>query len=228
MFKNLFGLEAKRQRTLKQAENAVMREYLSHELPDRNTDWHNTELVALDLETTGLDASKDEIISYGMVSIIDGSVHLDTACHEILSIEQSVPESSAVIHQITDDLTVNGISIKDAIPKILQRLAGKIMLVHFHSIEQGFISAACQKLYGSPFIVPTIDTMKLGDKLLSLSNHTVMPTALRLFNLRKRYGLPQYKAHNALNDALATAELFLAMANEIKPNGKAALKEFLI
>ena len=46
--------------------------------------------------------------------------------------------------------------------------------------------------------------------------------------MRKRYGLPQYKAHNALNDALATAELFLAMASEIKPEGKAPLKEFLI
>jgi DNA polymerase-3 subunit epsilon len=41
------------------------------------------------------------------------------------------------------------------------------------------------------------------------------------------YGLPQYKAHNALYDALATAELFLAMAAEIAPGGNHQIGSFI-
>ena len=46
-------------------------------------------------------------------------------------------------------------------------------------------------------------------------------------NLRPRYNLPQYKAHNALSDALATAELFLAMADNLYPEKPIPLGEFL-
>ena len=51
---------------------------------------------------------------------------------------------------------------------------------------------------------------------------------LRLFNLRPRYNLPRYKAHNALSDAIATAELFMALAAEMAPGGhNCELRQFL-
>jgi len=50
---------------------------------------------------------------------------------------------------------------------------------------------------------------------------------LRLFNLRASHHLPRYPAHNALSDALATAELFLALAAEANPAGKAMLGDFM-
>ena len=56
---------------------------------------------------------------------------------------------------------------------------------------------------------------------------TIQPGNLRLFNLRPHFGLPQYKAHNALYDALATAELFLAMAAEMAPNGNYKIGDFI-
>jgi DNA polymerase III epsilon subunit-like protein len=39
--------------------------------------------------------------------------------------------------------------------------------------------------------------------------------------------MPEYKAHNALMDAIATAELFLALANKISAGKKCKLGEFL-
>ena len=101
------------------------------------------------------------------------------------------------------------------------------MLVHFGKIEQGFLNAACQQQYGSPFLLPVIDTLVLADRIYSRSNPNIDPHRLRLFNLRDDYNLPRYAAHNALNDALSTAELFLAMASEIVPQGHASLKNFI-
>ncbi len=102
------------------------------------------------------------------------------------------------------------------------------MLVHFNKIEQGFLDAACKKLYASPFIIPTIDTLVLSQRLMQKRNHAIEPSSLRLFNLRDNYRLPHYKAHNALNDALTTAELFLALEAEVTPRGSTRLKDLML
>jgi len=51
---------------------------------------------------------------------------------------------------------------KKEMPILLERLAGKVMLVHNARIEQGFINKICQTLYGCDFVIPTIDTQALA------------------------------------------------------------------
>ena len=55
----------------------------------------------------------------------------------------------------------------------------------------------------------------IAEKQAHRLNKPVQPNALRLFNLRKQMNLPNYKAHNALEDAISTAELFLAQKANI-------------
>ena len=59
-------------------------------------------------------------------------------------------------------------------------------------------------------VFPIIDTLVIAKNRMDNFGIAYTPTELRLFNLCQQYKLPSYKAHNALNDALATAELFLA------------------
>ena len=162
-----------------------------------------------------------------MVNIDGWGVKLGTSWHRIVRVDQAIPGESAVIHQITDDQAAAGAPIDELLPEVLQRMAGKPMVVHYSPIEQNFLSAACQKLYGAPFVVPTIDTLEVAQRVFERRNHLIQPGDLRLFNLRPRYNLPQYKAHNALSDALATAELFLAMADNLYPDAPCPLGEFL-
>ena len=50
--------------------------------------------------------------------------------------------------------------------------------------------------------------------------------SLRLFNLREQQGLPHYKAHNALEDAISTAELYLAQKASLNTDeDKISLKD---
>jgi DNA polymerase-3 subunit epsilon len=53
------------------------------------------------------------------------------------------------------------------------------------------------------------------------------PSELRLSMLRQRYHLPDHYAHNALNDAIATAELFLAQISDDSDINKVMLKNYL-
>lgn len=228
MLQRFFSLETLRKRALSKSMPGALHDYLSTPLTSKKTQCDDLVIVALDLETTGLDPKKDKILSYGLVEIQHMTIKLETARHQLIAIDEEIPEESAVIHQITDDQAATGSSIEAALPELLGRLAGKVMLVHYASIEQNFMSAACKRLYGAPFMIPTIDTLVLAQRLFEHRNHTVQTGDLRLFNLRPRYNLPNYKAHNALSDALATAELFLAMAAEMVPRpSQCQLSRFL-
>jgi DNA polymerase-3 subunit epsilon len=228
MFEAILSKELQRRRSLRKALPGVMQDYLSSALPDKQIACREADIVALDLETTGLDPRKDSILSYGLVHLKAMSVRLETARHKIIRVAEEIPESSAVIHQITDDVTADGEPLRQILPEILEQLAGRVMLVHYAKIEQDFLDAACRTLYGAPFVIRTIDTLVLARRLFEIRNHTIQPGNLRLFNLRPQFNLPQYKAHNALSDAVATGELFLAMAAEMFPHPqRGLLKHYL-
>ena len=217
MWERFLSKESQRKRALAKTQPGVMRDFLSTPQVEKNTRCSETGIVSLDLETTGLDPAKHSILSYGLVQIDNMTIRLDSTHHEIISVVEDIPEASVVIHQITDDRSAAGSPLEEVLPDLLRMLAGKVMLVHYASIEQNFIDAACRRLYGAPFVIPTIDTLILAQRRFERRNHTIQIGDLRLFNLRPRYNLPMYKAHNALSDAVATAELFLAMAAESAP-----------
>jgi DNA polymerase-3 subunit epsilon len=75
--------------------------------------------------------------------------------------------------------------------------------------------------------MPTIDTQVLARRRFERRDQPYQPKDLRLFNLRTTYGLPRYQAHNALSDALATAELFLALTADMAQNGHCRLNELM-
>jgi DNA polymerase-3 subunit epsilon len=228
MLSRFLSLDYLRKRALVKAEPGILHDYLSTPLSAKTSQCEQVTIVSLDLETTGLDPIKDKILSFGLVELEHMTIKLETSRHQLITTNEEIPEESAVIHQITDDQAATGVSINDALQELLQRLAGKVMLVHYSAIEQRFINAACERLFGAPFVIPIIDTLVLAQRIFERRNHTIQPGDLRLFNLRPRYNLPNYKAHNALSDAVATAELFLAMASEMVPQpNHCQLKRFL-
>ncbi len=227
MLERLISKQLQRKWALTRATHPVMKDYLSTPLTHGNTLPDALDIVSLDLKTTGLNPKKDSLLSFGLIQIKQQNIQLNSVWHEIIYIEQDIPESSAIIHHITDDQAAKGKPLEVLLPELLQRLSGKVMLAHDANTEQDFLDAACRKLYGSPFIINTIDTLQLGQRLLSRHNPTVQTGDLRLFNLRPLFGLPMYKAHNALYDALATAELFLAISGELNPSGNYRLKDYL-
>lgn len=205
-----------------------MRAYLSHVLADRGSDYRQVEYLALDLETTGLQPGKDHILSVGAVLVRGTRIDLSTARHVLVRTKRSIPEASAVIHQITDDRAAQGRPIEEVMPWLLEQLAGRVMIAHHAKVEIGFLTAACRSLYGSEVLFTAVDTQAVALRAFRRRNQEVAARELRLHALRQRYGLPRYPAHDALSDALAAAELFLAQAAHRDSGKGMALKEFLL
>ena len=191
-----------------------LRRYLATPAPPRDTAIEDLALLALDFETTGLDPKRDRILSAGMVDVAGLSIPLGSAKNFLVNSGDGVGQS-AVIHQLTDDeLLASGIPVAAAIDAVFDRLTGRVLLAHHTAVEIGFLNSAVARLYGLDIEIPAIDTLRLGQRALG-DHEDHPPDALRLWRLRRRSALPTYRGHDAVVDALACAELYLALAQEL-------------
>ena len=215
-------------RTFFQKQNATgaLLDFLQHPMPDINDEYRKASYLVLDLETTGLNPENDEIISVGMVTINNWRIRLGDARHILVKPEKSVSQS-AIYHGIVDDHLENADPLKYVMPRIFDNLKERILVVHGASIDVAFLDTACQRLYGVGLSVHYVDTMALGMRRYRYERQGIPNDALRLHQLRKLYHLPQYAGHHALADALATAELFLAMAGRIAGRKEMPVKRLL-
>lgn len=226
LFKWLIGYEIERKRNLLLAPSGPLKDFLSVPFPDVNSVFHEANILAVDFETTGLDAVQDKLLSVGFVEMSQQQIKLNTCYHQIINTKQKLKANNVVIHQITDQQQQKGQPLEVVVEALLKALAGKVMLVHYARIEREFLQQACLELYGVAPSFPIIDTLAIAKRRLDKKDVAYDPSELRLGALRKRYHLPQYFAHNALNDAIATAELLLAQTCHF--SNKTRLKEFLL
>ncbi|PID46178.1 MAG: DNA polymerase III subunit epsilon [Proteobacteria bacterium] len=224
----LLGYEKQRQRLLKKAPEGPLRDYLAEPLPDKNCPISQTPLLALDFETTGLNPKVDHILSAGYLDVEDNEIVLGTSHHAIVDTDGALKEENVVIHQITDDHKAQGQSLEETVSDLLKALRGKVMLVHFAHIERSFLNDACLKLYGMAPVYPIIDTFMLAKRRMDMKSAGYDPSELRLSNLRKTANLPHYNAHNALTDALATAELLFVEVAMMSHKQSPPLKNLLL
>ena len=197
---------------LAKCPESAMHNYLRGELPDLRCEIRQTGFLAVDLEMTGMDAGTDHILSIGYVPVDDFRVVLSGACHRLVSSDQGVGQS-AVIHGIHDRDILQAGNLREAMDSFLSALQGRVMLLHCATLDMGFLQQACKAVYGIPLLVPVVDTMALEDQRLQRNSNGQHGQSLRLSESRRRYNLPDYHAHNALVDAVSTAELFLAQVS---------------
>lgn len=212
-------IDWRRRLQLRRAPAGPLRGYFERPFPAPRTDYRAVDYLAIDLETTGLNVKKDLILSVGYVTLHGTRIDLASARHRVVRIDRSIPEASAVIHQITDDQAALGGELREVMAELLDALAGKVMIAHHARIERGFLSAASRRLWRRGLVIPVVDTQTLALRTFQRRQIAFKGSDLRLHALGDRYNLPRYAAHNALSDALSAAELFIAQA-EHRDSGK--------
>ncbi|NMT62987.1 3'-5' exonuclease [Marinobacter orientalis] len=173
--------------------------------------------VGLDFETTGLDPNKHSIVSIGVVPFTLDRVQLGGARHWLVKPQLPLHQTSITIHGITHTDIDKAPDLDDVLGEVLGSLAGRIPVVHYRSIERPFLNVALKWRIGQEIEFPVIDTMAIEAHLHPDRQPNwwqklrgQQPVSIRLTDSRLRYGLPHYPPHNALVDALASAELLMA------------------
>lgn len=187
---------------------------------DEETPLSDIDFVALDFETTGLDANQNSIISIGLVPFSLQRIRCRESQHWFVKAQDSLEEESVVIHGITHTDLQNAPDLRRILVKVLDALAGKVVVVHYRRIERDFFDTNLRSLIGEGIVFPVIDTMQIEGDYQHQRSKGLMnwikgnrSESIRLANSRSRYGLPSYPPHHALTDAIATAELFQAQVH---------------
>ncbi len=189
-----------------------------------NRYWHEQNFLVIDAEMSALNTDEGELLSLGWVMIRQGQIQLHSAEHHLLKSENSVGQS-AVIHHLRDQDLERGHDVGGLFDHLLAVAKNCVLVFHHADLDMDFLNVVCRKRFGAPLLLPTVDTLVLEKKKFILREQPISQGALRLGSCRARYNLPVYPAHNALSDALATAELLLAQLSHRGRN--TTLKELL-
>ncbi len=183
-------------------------------------------LMAMDVETTGLDPQRDGIVSIGLVPMNLQRIRASESRHWLLKPRVALDAESVTIHGITDSLIGRAPDLLDILGDLLENIAGQVLIVHCRDIERQFLDQALRVRIGEGIEFPVIDTMELEARLYRrpvgllqrLLGRRPPQVSIRLADSRRRYGLPRYRPHHAMTDALSSAELLQAqIAHRFSP-----------
>jgi len=176
-------------------------------------------MAAIDVETTGLDPVRDEIVSIGVVPMDTACIRSSASRYWVVRPRAELHPESVAIHAITHAQIAAAPDFGVIVDELLPALARRVVVVHCREIERRFLDVALKARLGEGIAFPVIDTMALEARLhrapppgffARLFGKKPAPVSIRLADSRERYKLPRYRAHHALTDALATAELLQA------------------
>jgi DNA polymerase-3 subunit epsilon len=175
--------------------------------------WRQARYCALDLELTGLDPRRDEIVSFGAIPIEDGRALTGEAVEGKVRPRGAMGEASIKVHGLRSVDLEGAPGLEVAIDPLLALMAGKVAVVHFAEVERRFLGAALRR-QGLRLRQPILDTSVLGAIWLH-DRDGVPPRRMMLPELAAALGLPAHQPHDALGDALTTAEVFITLATHL-------------
>jgi DNA polymerase III subunit epsilon len=198
-------------------DDPAVRRFYAAGLPPEDTPVGDVRLMALDFETTGMDANRDAIVSIGAVPFDLRVIRPAAGRYWVVKPPRPLSEESITYHRITHSQVAQAPHLDTVLDEILDMLAGHVVVVHYLNIERPFLDTAVTALRGEHCLFPMIDTMAIearreraGVLQRVKAFFGIRPPSIRLADSRNRYGLPAYTSHHAKVDAMATAELFQA------------------
>jgi DNA polymerase-3 subunit epsilon len=163
--------------------------------------------VVVDVESSGLNISRDRLIAIGAVAVANGRIQLDDSFEIVLQQARVSEKDNILIHGIGGTAQREGMPPADALLSFLEYL-GKDPLIAFHvAFDESMIKRAMKTFLGLNFRHAWADLAYVAPSLNPqlARRHRTLDDWMGLFRISN------YARHNALADALSTAELLLVL-----------------
>ena len=197
---------------------------------DQKQPLEDYEFVVFDSELTGLDPARDEIVSLGAVRIRGLRIMMAETFHAYVKPVQDLPKNSTLIHRITPQQIENAPPLIEVLPGFLEFCGRALLVGHHVELDASFLNRAAKKQFGSAIRNPGLDTMRLAQAYREMTwkqyhDRFRMNVSYNLADLAREYGLPTFSRHDAFEDALQTAYLFLFLVKKMRDQGVVTLKD---
>lgn len=168
---------------------------------------YNKEYIFFDVETTGLDPEKDDLIEIAAVLVKNGVILKEFQCliktDKIL--EPKITEITSITQKMLDD---EGIDVKDALTQFIEFIGDRELVGHnIIGFDMKFLDIHLYRHLNTQIRNKAIDTLMLSRVMFkSLKSHA-------LFAVGEYLGIyvDQTKLHRALNDVKLNAEVYRRM-----------------
>jgi DNA polymerase-3 subunit epsilon len=176
--------------------------------------------VVVDVESTGLDPSIDHLIAIGAVTVEGGTIRLGSGFELVLRQTQASARANILIHGIDGTTQLAGLDPVAALIRFLD-YAKRAPLVGYHAdFDRMMINRAASMGLG---YAPPADWLDLAYLAPALLGEPGMNLPQGLDQWALRFGIENHARHNALSDALATAQLLQIVLARAKAAGLATL-----
>ncbi len=163
--------------------------------------------IVFDLETTGLSSIKDRIIEIGAVKIKGGEI-VDRFS-TFINPERPIPFKIEQLTGINDSMVIDAPKIEEILMDFLDFIDDGVLVAHNAGFDVGFLEQKCRFMEIYPKFT-YLDTIALARVLLpTISRYTLNVVA-------KALKIPLENHHRAVDDANATAEIFLKFAEMLR------------
>ncbi len=172
---------------------------------ESKTAWTAARFVVVDVETSGLNLSKDHLIAIGAVAVVNGKIDLNDSFEVVLQQHAVSSKANILIHGITGSVQVNGKQPIDALLDFLEFL-GKAPLVAFHvTFDQTMLCRALRQYLGLQFKHDWLDLAYVAPGLHPEQRFHALDDWQTFFRIQNS------ARHNALADAVSTAQLLMVL-----------------
>ena len=197
---------------------------------DQSQPLESYNFVVFDTELTGL-SRKDEIVSIGAVHVRDLKILAGETFHSFVRPHKITNATdSTLLHRITPEQLATARTLKEVLPEFIEFCGPSLLVGHYVSLDVGFINQASRKIVGATIKNPCLDTMRLAQIYTETCwtqyhDQPNLQVSFNLADLSSDYGLPAFTQHDALQDSLQTAYLFIYLAKKFKTRGVVTLKD---
>lgn len=169
--------------------------------------------TVFDTETTGLNpAQGDEIIQIGALRILNGKMLRGERFDQLVDPGREIPPESIPYHGIRPEMVQGQPRIAAVLPAFHAYASDTVLVGHNVAFDMRFLQMK-EAATGLRFDQPVLDTLLLASIAQPHEpSHSLEAIAARL-------GVEITQRHNALSDALVTAEVFLRLLPLLKARG---------
>jgi DNA polymerase III subunit epsilon len=173
--------------------------------------------ISLDCETTSLDPKRAELVSIAATKIIGNRIITSDPFEVRLRAPQSLDSGSVRIHKIRHQDLANGLTEKQALLQLINFIGNRPLVGYHIRYDKTILDIACKKHFGFPLPNPLIEVSQIYHDQLEKQ----LPNAyfdLSLDAICRHLGLPLQNKHDALQDAIAAALIFVRLTKGDLPN----------
>jgi len=173
-------------------------------------EYDNGEYVVFDTETTGLNPKKDEILSIGAVKIKDNKILTSQTFEVYLKNTTEISSKSIEIHRIRPCDLQNATDVEDGIKDFLKFIGSRPLIGYYLEFDVAMINKYIKPILGITLPNRMIEVSEIYfDKTIALIPQGNID--LRFDTILQKCGVPDMGAHNAVNDAIMTAMIYLKL-----------------